>query len=60
VLVNDVEEGLGIESALASHGDDLSEHFQRGRGHHITEQFDEVCVPRIGTDHEWFFSETVE
>jgi hypothetical protein len=57
---HDVDESLGLESALESHSDDLSQHLQRGRGHHITEQFDEVCVTGIGTDHKCLLSETVE
>ena len=55
-----VDERLGIESALTNYSDDLSQHLQRGRSHHVTEQLDQVRVFGIGAHDKCFLSETVE
>ena len=57
---HDVDEWLGVESALADHGNDFAEHLQRRRAHHVAEQLDEICVSRIGTDHKSLLPEIVE
>ncbi len=57
---HDVDERLWIEPTLSDHGNDFSEHLQRRRAHHIAEQFEEVCVLRVGTDHKCPLSKVVE
>ena len=57
---HDVDERPRIHPALADDGDHLAEHLQRRRAHHVAEQFDEVCVSRIGTDHKSPLSQNVE
>ena len=46
--------------AFADESDGFSEHLERGRGHHVAEQLDEVCVRGVGIDHKCPLSETVE
>ena len=37
-----------------------SHHLQRGRGHHVAEQLDQVRVFWVGTDQKCFLSELIE
>ena len=57
---HDVDERLRIQSTLSEYSNGFSEHLQRGRAHHVAEQFDEVCFFRVGADHKSALSETVE
>ena len=57
---HDVDQSLGIESALDRYSDDFAQHLQGGRGHHVAEQLDEVRMRRISADNERPLSETVE
>ena len=54
------DERLGIESALEYERDGFSQHLERGRGHHIAEQLDEVCVRGIGAKYERLLSKRVD
>jgi len=57
---HNVDERLRIQPALSNDSDDFSEHLYRGRAHHVAEQFDEVCIRRLGTDHTRPLPEIVE
>ncbi len=57
---HDVDEWLGIQPTLPNDSNDFSEHLQRGRAHHVAEQFDEVCIRRLGTDHKRSLTKIVE
>src|SRR5882757_8899135 len=49
---HDLDERSRIQSTFSDHGNDFSEHFQGGRAHHVAEQLEEVCVPRVGADRK--------
>src|ERR1700761_8183090 len=57
---HDIDERLGIQSALSYHGDRFRDHLDRGCGHHVAEQFDQVGFLWVLANHERPLSEAIE
>ena len=57
---HDVEEFLGLDTALPQKGKNFSEHLQGGGGHCVSRELDQICAFRVIADDEGPLTEKVE